>query len=186
MAIVIPNDSYTEGILEVSKQASDSYDRICYVSLNKLFKSLIKSLQYKDVNVEKFYFVDAITKSALPDIKDEANSTFIPSASSLRELGIAINGALNRKVYDCMIFDSLSTLQIYNREDIVVEFVHSLIGRIRLSDCVSIFSCLEGDTKTGMIKNMGMFVDRMVHLEAHTIIEYDTTIVEFEARGAVI
>lgn len=37
-----------------------------------------------------------------------------------------------------------------------------------------------------MIKSRGMFVDRMVHLEAHTIIEYDTTIVEFEARGAVI
>jgi len=186
IVLVIPNDTYTECLIEISKQLGDLYQKICYVSLNKLFTALLNSFKNNGVNVDKFFFVDAITKSALPGIEDTFNCKYVSSASALKELGIAINNEMNKETYKSLVFDSLSTLQIYNKGDIVTEFIRYMIARIRLSDCVAILTCLEGDTDTELIKNLGMFSDKVIHLEAHVILEDDTTIVTFEARGSPI
>ncbi|HIE34528.1 MAG TPA: hypothetical protein EYP86_05255 [Candidatus Altiarchaeales archaeon] len=186
VVLVIPNDTYTECLLEISKQLADSYENICYVNMNKLFSALMKSFERKGVNRGKFFFIDAITKSALPDIEDTENCKFVTSASTLQELGMAINNELNKEVYNALIFDSLSTLRIYNEEEIVEEFIRYMTARIRLSNCIAVLTCLAGDTDTQLIKNIEMMADKVIHLEAHIILEDDQTIVTFEARSTPI
>ncbi|MBN2013630.1 MAG: hypothetical protein JW778_00470 [Candidatus Altiarchaeota archaeon] len=186
LVLVIPNDTYTECVIELSKQVGGIYGKTCYVSLNKLFTALLNSLKNNGVNTEGFFFIDAITKSALPGVENTFNCNYISSASSLQELAIAINNELNKEDYEALIFDSLSTLQIYNREDVITEFIKYMMARVRLSNCVAILTCLEGDTDSQLIRNLAMFSDKIIHIEAHIIMEDTETTVTFEARGSTI
>lgn len=186
IVLVIPNDTYSECLIEIAKQVGSSYARTCYISLNKLYTALLNSFKNNGVNTSGFFFIDGITRSALPTIEDTANFKFVESASALQELGVAINSEINKGDYNALIFDSLSTLQIYNKEDIVTEFTRFMLARLRLANCVTFLACLEGDTDNRLIKNLGMFSDKMIHLEAHIIMEDDKTTVTFEARGSNI
>jgi hypothetical protein len=186
IVLVIPNDTYSECLIDIAKQVGSIYSRTCYVSLNKLYTSLFNSFKNNGVNTSGFFFIDGITKSALPTIEDTDNFKFVESASALQELGVAINNEINKGNYNALIFDSLSTLQIYNKEDIVTEFTRFMLARLRLANCTTFLACLEGDTDNKLIKNLGMFSDKMIHLEAHVIMEDDKTTVTFEARGSTI
>jgi hypothetical protein len=186
IVLVIPNDTYSECLIDIAKQVGSIYQRTCYVSLNKLYTALFNSFKNNGVNTSGFFFIDGITKSALPTIEDTANFKFVESASALQELGVAINNEINTGNYNALIFDSLSTLQIYNKEDIVTEFTRFMLARLRLANCTTFLACLEGDTDNRLIKNLGMFSDKMIHLEAHVIMEDDKTTITFEARGSTI
>lgn len=186
LVLVIPNDTYTECLIEISKQVGSTYGKTCYVSLNKLFTALLNSLKNNGVNTDGFFFIDAITKSALPGVENTFNCNYVSSASALKELAIAINNEVNKEVYDALIFDSLSTLQIYNKEDVVTEFTKYMIARIRMSNCIAILTCLEGDTDSQLIRNLAMFSDKIIHIEAHIIMEDTETTITFEARGSAI
>jgi hypothetical protein len=184
--LVIPNDAYSECLIEIARQVGSNYQKTCYVSLNKLYSALVTSFRNNKVNTNGFFFIDAITRSALPGVVDTESCKFVDSASDLQEIGVAINDEISKESYNTLIFDSLSTLQIYNKDDIVTEFTKFMIARLRLSNCVTFLACLEGDTNSKFIKNLCMFTDKMIHLEAHVIMEDDKTNVTIEARGSHI
>jgi len=49
--------------------------------------------------------------------------------------------------------------------DVVTKFIHSLSGKIRAIGCLGLFTALEGDTDSALIKEMGMFVDKVIHIK---------------------
>lgn len=161
--LVIPNEQYTKKIVEVAKYFSDNHKAICYVSLNKLFDALISSLTKSRVNVDKFFFIDAITKSANPNAKEPKNCICVSSSSALTELIIAIDKVLGTGKFDGFLFDSISTLLIYNASGTVSRFVHSLVNKIKSSKTTAIFTSLEGDTKSSLLKEVGMYADNILH-----------------------
>ena len=83
------------------------------------------------------------------------------SPNSLIELSLAITQALNKENPDAFVFDSLSTLLIYERDATVTKFIHSLIGKIKATGIDAYFTSLEGDSHNESIKDLGMFVDRV-------------------------
>jgi len=163
--IIIPNEKYTESILEIVKQLSKIYKKTCYVSLNKLYSALLKSLEDDGIDTEKFCFVDVITKTADPQFKGGKNCRCIPSPSHLTEISLGISEDLKVNKPNCLLFDSLSTILIYQKGDVVTRFVHSLTGNIRKSGCVGVLTVLEGDTANTSIKEMSMFVDKVIHIK---------------------
>ena len=61
-----------------------------------------------------------------------------------------------------MLFDSLSTLLIYNNKETVTKFTRTIIGKLKKAGMGGIFTALKGDTEKGLLKEMGMFVDEVV------------------------
>ena len=163
--IIIPNEKYTEAILEIAKQLSNGYKKICYVSLNKLYNALTKSLESNNIEVKKFCFVDGVTKTAEPNVKSDGNVKYISSPSALTQLSVMVIADCKENKPECVLFDSLSTLLIYQKGEVVTQFIHSLTGKIRTVGCVGIFTALEGDTDSDLIKEMGMFVDKVIHFK---------------------
>jgi len=90
------------------------------------------------------------------------NCTFLSSPNALSELGINISNALQKS--DSLLFDSLSTLLIYEKVGTVMKFVHSLVAKIRVSKCPAIFTALEGDAETQLIKDVTTLVDEIIKL----------------------
>ena len=161
VVVILPDRTYSRDIITVTSQLAKKYNNICYVSLNKPYNSLIKSFEYKKIDKNKFLFVDSITKQSR-SVKNLENCIFTKSVSALTGLNISINRALEIRKFEILIFDSLSTLLIYHHDSTVTKFVHSLIGTTRIFNCTTVFTCLEGDAKSALIKDMGMFVDKII------------------------
>jgi hypothetical protein len=164
IVLVIPNEEYTKKIVEVARYFSLYNDVTCYVSLNKLYDSLTASLTRANVNYENFLFLDGITKSANPDAVETDNCMYIDSSSALTELSIVLDKTLGTGKFDGFLFDSLSTLLIYNKGEAVSKFVHNIINKIHSYNATAIFTALEGDTKSDLLKEIGMYVDNVIHI----------------------
>ena len=161
IVVIIPDRTYGKDIIDLTSQLAKEYNNICYVGLNKPYNSLMKYFEDKKIDKSKFFFIDAITRHS-KSVKDLKNCIFIKSVSALTDLNIAITKKLEGRKFGILIFDSLSTMLIYHPASTVTKFAHSLIGMTRVYNCTVVFTCLEGDSKSALIKDLGMLVDKIM------------------------
>ncbi|MCR4335098.1 MAG: hypothetical protein NUV57_01020 [archaeon] len=159
--LIIPNKEYSQGMSTLLTKVGVSYKKIIYVNLNEVYKSLMRHMANLNLDPEKFFFIDAVTLTSDKTTTKEDNTLFVSSPSSLIELSLGITQALNTQNADAILFDSLSTLLIYEKETTVTKFIHSLIGKIKAAEIDAFFTALEGDSQNESIKDLGMFVDRV-------------------------
>jgi archaellum biogenesis ATPase FlaH len=148
-----------------------------YITVNRPFDTLIKIMKEDDINTEKIFFIDCITKmspesslfslSSKSKLEKTENCIFIPSPSRLTEIGLALSEALtgienpkNKFLY----LDSLSTLLIYNELDTIVKFVHFLTTRIRLFGIVGIIMCVEKRIEEKLLNILSEICDIIVEV----------------------
>ncbi|GEM_PF-1549153 len=163
--LIIPSEEYTKNIYFLSKHLSDKYERILYVSLNELYQNIATNFRTRKINISKFYFIDAITNSAETNPQKRDNCTFVVSPNSLVELSLAISSAIEARKPQVVLFDSLSTLLIYENPKTAVKFVHSFIGKIKAAGVDAFLTALEGDSQSQAIKDLGMFVDDYISFD---------------------
>ncbi len=159
---ILPNNGYSKHLLKMVKYASKKYKTSVYVSLNKIYNALRKSFLSHKINPNKFFYIDGITKRIIPNVENVENCVFIDSSASLTQLSLTLISILEEKDIDLIIFDSLSTLLINNDLDKVERFTQFIVNKIRDTNTKAIFTVLEGDTEKGLIKRLGMFVDKIV------------------------
>jgi len=161
--VVVANNKYTAGILDITKKSCSSCNSLIYVSLNRPYEPLTKNLKGKGVNIDKVLFIDAISRSAGQEVKDAPNCIYLDSAGALTTISITINKALKTGKFDSLLFDSLSTLLIYNSKGAIVKFVQSLINNTKKKKITTIFTILKGDAEKGLLNELGMFADEVIN-----------------------
>jgi len=166
--LVIPDTEYNETLTQITKQLTTSNERICYVSLNRPYYNIVKNFQSAGIDISNFFFIDAITQTA--EIPDKIHDcVFVSSPGSLTELSLAISNLLERDKFDYLIFDSLSTLLVYESDTTVTKFVHSLMAKIRVVGCMAIFTCLKQDNGSVLMRDINMFADKILDVEHGTM-----------------
>lgn len=160
---ILSNEYYNESLIKIMKQLENG--KICYVSLNKTTDSLVKNFRANKIDTKNIFFIDAVTRS-FEQNKSHDNSILISSPYALTELGIAISEILKTKAFGIIIFDSLSTLSIYQKDkkDVTAKFTSQIINKIRSNDDKGVFTCLEDDAGSELIKKSSMFVDKVVRM----------------------
>lgn len=166
--IIIPNKGYQESTMRITKRLSEVHDRICYVSLNERYEALTKGMKKEKVPVSKFFIVDAITRNTKACKKADDNCVFVSSPNSLMELSLAITDAIKSHGAQALMFDSISTLLIYESAGVSTKFMHSLIGRIKEFGAECVLTALDGDKESETVRDLGMFVNETI-----TMAEYD-------------
>lgn len=159
--LVIPDEEYAEFMIKVSKSVASDYKKICYVNLNKSYFTLTNAFKSENINLNKFFFIDGVTKKA-GEAKKAGNCLYVDAPNALTQLSLGINKIFKTFKPEILLFDSLSTILIYEEVNTVLKFVHSLIGKIRLVDCVAVFTVLEGDVSSNLIKDLSMFIDKLM------------------------
>ena len=157
LVFVIPNKDYSDSLEEIVKTLSKMYNKICYISLNKPHNSLLKTFEEGGMDTEKFLFIDAVGKGS-----NEKNVIYVSSPKALTELSITINKVISGGLIDSSLFDSLSTLLVYEEASTVIKFSHSIISTFRNKGVKAVLTCLEGDVKSELIKDLSMFADKIV------------------------
>ena len=82
----------------------------------------------------------------------------------VRDFGISITEAITALELKekFIFFDSIDTLLIYNKEEVVLKFIHFLIGRIREWNVKGIIVTVE---KTEIIPQLSEFCDKVIYLK---------------------
>jgi len=154
---VISNKDYDSKIRDIVSSASSHYNRVCYVSLNKPYSTVLASLRKYGIDTRKFFFVECTGSS---DKNSQAVSVSSPKA--LTEMSITISKVLELGRIEALIFDSLSTLLVYEQPSTVVKFTHSLISMLRAKKASGFLTCLESSASSEILKDISMFADSVV------------------------
>lgn len=159
--LIMPSVDYNKDIVSIMKKLSGK--SICYVTLNKTSDSLRELFKKNKVKNDGIVFIDAISKTfkSMPDSGEGVY--YISSPAALTEISIAIDRFL-RHNFECIIFDSLTNLLIYEKKAPVSKFVSSLVNKIKQSKTKALFYALSVKEQESMIKESGMFVDKVVEL----------------------
>jgi hypothetical protein len=164
IVLLIPDEEYGKRIIEITKDLSRVSSKLCYVTLNLPYSSLERSFREKEIDISKFYFIDAITQTAeIP--KEKENCEYISSPGALTELSLAVSNVLETQKFNYMVFDSLSTLLVYETPVVVTKFIHSLMAKIRVVGCKAIFTILKQDSSSMLLKDINMFADKILNVE---------------------
>jgi hypothetical protein len=164
MVLIIPEENYIERLINVVKDLTKMDGKVCYVSLNRPYTSLMATFHKAGLNTENIHFIDAITKTAqIPAECQECE--FVSSPGALTELSVTVSRAMEGGKFRYIVFDSLSTLLVYESDATIAKFVHFLMAKVRVSGCSAIFTCLKQDSESVLIKDLNMFADRVIQLE---------------------
>ena len=168
IVLVIPEHDYTERLVKVVHDLVDLDLRICYVSLNRPHNTLMSSFKKEGISIDKMFVVDAITRTAM--VPPECSSCdYVSSPGALTELSVAISKVMDRKEgFGYIIFDSLSTLLVYESDTTIAKFVHFLMAKVRVAGCNAIFTVLKQDADSILVKDINMFADKVIDMERWT------------------
>jgi hypothetical protein len=184
--LLVPIINYDKIIVNVVKQLNSK--KTCYITLNKTYDALIELLKTKNVNTDNFVFIDGITKT-VRNISDVSNCRFIDPPIDLTDLSRNIYELL-KNGFDYMIFDSLSNLFTYQKENAIEYFLQNLINILDERNCRGVFFALKDhrpylpsplikldklslsqDEKRSLLDGSYMFTSRMT--EGMTIFDVD-------------
>lgn len=149
--------------LIVSNMKKLSGKSICYVTLNKTSDSLKELFKKNKIDISDLVFVDGISKT-IKNVPDQADSVYyVSSPGSLTEISLVIDKFL-RHNFNYLIFDSLTSLLVYESKSPVSKFVSSLVNKIKQSSTKAVFYSLSVKEQDALIKESGMFVDKVLDL----------------------
>lgn len=158
---IIKSENYNN-ILERVPKLLGTKGSVCYITTNKTFESLNEFFRKKKVNTENIIFIDAISKSfkSAPDQSDSVY--YISSPGALTELSLTISKFL-RHDFDFIIFDTITNLMVYNKEDAVEKFLRSLIDKIKETKTKAVFFALDIKEQESLLKQGNMYFDKVVN-----------------------
>ena len=159
MLLIMPGAEYNNVIIDVMKQLQGK--KICYVTLNKTYDSLIDAFKKKNINTKDIVFIDAISKTIKKVPEKLKECYFCSSPGALTEISLVIKQFLEYK-FDYIIFDSLTNLMIYQKKAPVSRFVSSMINKIKTGGPKAIFYSLSMKDQDDLIREAEMFVDKVV------------------------
>jgi len=100
-----------------------------YLCFNKPYRTMKNFFKEKGVKTEKMFFIDCIS-SNVSETETKDNVLYMESPADLTGISIAITEFIEKIPGEkYLVLDALTTLLIYNRENLVIKFVKSLLAQ---------------------------------------------------------
>jgi len=137
-----------------------------YITLNRSFQFLNEILKAEKLDISAMHFIDGITRMTGRIELDAKNCQYIESPNNLVELSQAIENAIDKMHGQpaFLIFDSISTLLIYNNMEAVERFIHSIVSKLQESKLMGLFLMVKSPEKTDVINTISQFCDKTLEL----------------------
>jgi len=167
--LLLTEDQYENKLTQVVKDVSKIHKKICYACLSKPYKDVIENLKNMDLDLAKFFFIDVYSshyeKQGAVD-----NCIFLKEPGNLVAIEVAIDKAITQKNCSAVIFDTISSLLMYEQTHDIIRFTHNLTIEERHKDLNKVFIILKGDpivTKynDSLIDDVQMFTDKSIELD---------------------
>ena len=137
-----------------------------YITLNRASDFLEETLKKEKIDAEKIFFVDAISSGSGKATKYKENVLYVESPRNLTGLSVAIDDAYKKleEKPQFLIFDSISTLLIYNDINAVERFIHLIIGKLRDWKIKGVLLMVKSEEHKGVVNSLSQFCDRILEI----------------------
>jgi hypothetical protein len=167
LLILLEEKEYAAKLQEVIKSVEKTKTRICYVCLSKPYLDVMEDIKKQGLNPKDFFFIDVLS-SHYREQEPADNCIFVSAPTNLATIRIAIKKAVEEKECSVILFDTISTLLIYQETSSIVKFTHSILADEKQEHAKKLFIVLKGGTipskenKT-LLKDLSMFADKTLH-----------------------
>ena len=152
------------------KEKSGSYG--VYVSSNRPTNNLIEKVEDYGYNLKKgleegrVWVVDLVSKNV--GDAEVGGVIYVSSASELSATQMAIEKAVNRIKRNngpgWLLIDSIATLLVFNSPDSLLEFLHFLLGRLRVFGFDGVIFTVREGIDSKVISTIRQFCDAIIKL----------------------
>jgi KaiC/GvpD/RAD55 family RecA-like ATPase len=134
-----------------------------YVTLNKPYEIMARTFASNSIDTRLIIFIDAASRT---EAKKVENCLYIGSPEKLSDLSVAMDQAIKAlpTAEKFLIFDSLNTLAIFNKQATVARFVHFLTSKMREWKIKGIVITLEKETEQALLDELTQFSDARVDI----------------------
>lgn len=138
-----------------------------YITINKPYITMKRSLEGNGVDTSRIFFIDCITKTAGGQTDDDKNVLYLDSPQNLTGLGVAMGEAISDMPNEdkFLFMDSLSTLLLYHNAGTVAKFSHFLTGKMRVWGLRGVLMSVEKETDPEFVDQLSQFCDAVLKLE---------------------
>ena len=161
--LMLKKEKYEEAYLELTKKLLKDFKKGIYITVNKESSELIDEMKEEEIDTSKIKFIDAVSEMVDDEAEEPENISFVSSPNELVELEIAISDAIEEIECGFLIFDSLTTLGVYNDEKRVEKFVHSLSQKTKSSTINDVFLIMK-HSKEEFVETVAQFFDKIIEL----------------------
>jgi hypothetical protein len=163
LLILLSDEQYLNRLYNLVKSVKQSGSRICYVCVSKPCKDVLEDLRNNKLDTEFFFFIDVLS-SHYSKQKPRKGCVFLDSPKNLDAIRSAIERAIEKNNCTVLLFDTLSSLLIYQESFPILKFAHSLTVEkgenvIKLFLITKENPALEKENKE-LISDLSMFADR--------------------------
>lgn len=168
LMLLLEEKQYEMELKDIVKNIGETKTKICYVCLSKPYKDVIEDLKRMGVNTKNFFFIDILSSHYLKP-KPVKNCIFLEAPPELVSIRLAIEKVIMEKKCSVIIFDTISSLLIYQESYSIVRFTHEIMTDKMQEKTKKIYivlkgSGLPGGENQGMIKDLCMFADTTVDM----------------------
>jgi len=165
--ILVDSKNYQRINIELVKNLLKKNYVGVYVTLNKPFDVLFNSFKNNKIDPEMLIFIDAVTLMTNYKHKKHEHCLFLENPSDLSDISMAMNEAINSLTHKkkFILIDSLNTLLLYSKPDVVVRFLHFVIGKMRDWNVKGIIISLKEDTDQRLLSEISQFCDSTISIK---------------------
>ena len=135
--------------------------KLIYITVNKPAIAISDTLQDKDIAASDVYFIDCV---GVGRTRREERTIYV-EPTNLTGISLAMNEMMQSiQEEKVILFDSISTLLIYNSGESVAKFSHFIMAKIRNYKVRGVFIVNERDTPPTLYSTLAKFADKVVKL----------------------
>lgn len=166
IALLIPssNDVAKLNAELVTYYTTDRNALCLYVTVTRPASTIQNQLRKQGADTDNVFYIDCATPLAGSGLKRAENAVFV-KPQKLSDISISVTEALKSLPADrekILILDTLTTLMLYNDENVVSKFAHSLVTRLRERDITGVLLTVEEETDEDVKAQLTQFCDCVI------------------------
>lgn len=163
LLITVDAKNYQKTVIDVIKfLVNEQNIPGVYVTLNKPYEIMQRTLANNNIDTRLIIFIDVASRT---EAKKVENCLYIGSPEKLSDMSVAMDQAIKALPDDkFLIFDSLNTLSIFNKQATVARFVHFLTGKMREWKVKGVIITLEKETEQFLLDELTQFSDARIDI----------------------
>ncbi|MEK6954576.1 MAG: hypothetical protein AABX01_06195 [Candidatus Micrarchaeota archaeon] len=161
---VSDSNSYLETNLSLLKALIAEGNSVIYVTMIRPAAVMTKLYDEYKIDKGKIYTVDCISTLTQQYIKHTEHEVYV-QPNNLSAIAMAVNEmALALPGKKVVVFDSPSTLTVYNSINEIMKFALFLTSKIRLENLQGIMLSVEDDMKSEILNGLSRISDKVISL----------------------
>ena len=164
--VVTKAESAFESGLAIVKFFTQKGEGGIILSASRPFSNLRDIYRKNAIDSKKLFVLDCVSKNEGVSVQTDKNVIFLENASDLTQISISINTLIkSNKNIKFILIDSITTMLIHNKPDILARFIHSILTRMRIAQ-ISCFSIsLENEVNREVQAEIAQLCDKVLNIQ---------------------